>query len=66
MRPVRVMIAEDESFASHYLRILLSKYPNIQMVAIAHDGREAMHHECHIGLLGMCYQILVHHDWHVK
>lgn len=43
MEPVRVLIADDEVVAVHYLRLMLSHYGNLTVVGCARNGREAIH-----------------------
>ncbi|MEJ7746421.1 MAG: LytTR family DNA-binding domain-containing protein [Luteimonas sp.] len=43
MRRVKVVIADDEPLARERLRDLLAELPDVQLVAEAGDGREALH-----------------------
>src|SRR3546814_10169583 len=40
---MKVVIADDEPLARERLRLLLAEHPDLQLVAEAGDGREALH-----------------------
>src|SRR3546814_2840140 len=40
---MKVVIADDEPLARERLRLLLAEHPDLQLVAAAGDGREALH-----------------------
>lgn len=42
MEPLKVLIADDEQFATYYLRVLLSHYPNLNVIPAAEDGYQTL------------------------
>src|SRR5882672_5001489 len=43
MTPIRVLLADDHTLVRAGIRALLEKLPDVQVVAEASDGREALH-----------------------
>jgi DNA-binding NarL/FixJ family response regulator len=43
MNPIRVMIADDHTLVRAGMRALLEHVPDVEVVAEASDGREALH-----------------------
>lgn len=53
MKPLRVLIADDEPFTSQYLKILLQRFPNLLVVGTTTSGRDTLNflHQNHLDLI---------------
>ncbi|EIW88478.1 response regulator in two-component regulatory system [Alishewanella agri BL06] len=55
MKPLRVLIADDEPITSQYLKILLQRFPNLLLVGTTTSGRDTLNflHQHHLDLIFM-------------
>lgn len=53
MKPLRVLIADDEPITSQYLKILLQRFPNLLLIGTTTTGRETLKflHQNHLDLI---------------